>query len=95
MEGATQGETEVVLNRVTDLQAKLNSRMYSELAIDPYELEKRIRFVCPPWTNKLGDRARPRYNPAVPIGVRHTGQVRKYADPVWHGDGFEDQNRYL
>lgn len=29
-----------MLNRVTDLQAKLNGPMYRELAIDPYELEE-------------------------------------------------------
>jgi hypothetical protein len=48
MEDGTQGESDVVLDRVTHLQAKLNGPMCRELAMDPYEVEEEYDLFAHP-----------------------------------------------
>ncbi len=94
MQDGTQGESDVVLNRVTDLQAKLNGPMYRELATDPYEFEEEYDlFAHPGRMNLETEDCRDTIRQYLDLfGIRV--EVRSDGEPFWHCEGFDDQNRY-
>ncbi len=94
MEGASQGKSDLVLIRVADLQARLNGPMYHELAMDPYEIDEEYDLFAQPRGMILETkRGRDTIRQYLDLyGVRV--EVRSDGEPIWHCEGFDDQNRY-
>ena len=87
-------ERTIINTRIAQLTANLNSPMYREQAIDPTEIEAEYaEFADPKRMDLETEHGRDTIRQYLDLfGVRV--EVRSDGEPVWHCEGFDDQNRY-
>jgi len=80
--------------RIVRLSTQLNDPLYRELAIDPSEIEHEYReFAHPRRMDLESEHGRDTIRQYLELfNIRV--EVRSSGDPIWHCEGFDDQNRY-